>query len=315
MPDLAAIWRDAMRAGDYALAWRVSEQILAGRDPASRDDPSRPYHERWVWDGQPVDGKNALVRCYHGLGDTIQFARYLPRLAERAASVTLEVQPRLASLLSQLPGIDRLLPFDAAAPAAPSECDLEIMELAFALREPPARAPMPYLKSPAAPLPPETIGLCYEAGPWDPERSIDPALFEPICTDRPTLTLVSAPTELPVLNPQGCPFDMEATAALVSGVALVVTVDTMIAHLAGAMGKPTFLLLKAEPDWRWSPHRRGSDWYPSMRLYTQRTPGDWRDVLRQVMRDLPPPAAQDHGERPSSWKHFPAPSSPSPGAS
>ena len=73
---------------------------------------------------------------------------------------------------------------------------------------------------------------------------------------------------------------------LVAGAELVITVDTMIAHLAGAMGKPTWLLLKAEPDWRWAPDQRGSAWYPSMRLYAQPRPGDWDAVVTQVERDL-----------------------------
>jgi ADP-heptose:LPS heptosyltransferase len=79
---------------------------------------------------------------------------------------------------------------------------------------------------------------------------------------------------------------MEATASLVAGAALVVTVDTMIAHLAGAMGRPVWLLLKADPDWRWSPDSAESPWYPSMRLYVQPRPGDWGSVVERVARDL-----------------------------
>jgi ADP-heptose:LPS heptosyltransferase len=93
-------------------------------------------------------------------------------------------------------------------------------------------------------------------------------------------------TQLDVLNAMGCPFDMDATAALVAGAELVITVDTMIAHLAGALGKPTWLLLKAEPDWRWAPDRRTTPWYPSMRLYVQPSPGDWESVIAEVERDL-----------------------------
>ena len=94
------------------------------------------------------------------------------------------------------------------------------------------------------------------------------------------------PTGLDLLNPAGCPFDMAATASLVAGSALIVTVDTMIAHLAGAMGRPVWLLLKAEPDWRWSPDAVDSPWYPSMRLYVQPRAGDWAAVVERVTRDL-----------------------------
>ena len=121
-------WVRAMRAGDFAGAWALSELVLAARDPATRDDSTRPYHQRWVWDGRPFDGEDVLVRCYHGLGDTIQFARHLPTLARRARSLTVEAQPRFCPLLASIEGIDRLHPFDVARPLPPSECDLEITE-------------------------------------------------------------------------------------------------------------------------------------------------------------------------------------------
>lgn len=279
-----------MRGRDYERAWAACEEALAARDPAGRDDPDLPYHLRWVWDGRPLDGRDVLVRCYHGLGDTIQFARYLPLLRRRAASVTVEVQPRLMGLLRQLECVDRWVPFDPADPLPPSDCDIEIMELAFALRAAPGQAPPPYLHAPPALLPGGTTGLCYRAGPWDEERSIPQALLAPVCDGRPVITLVSEPTGLPVLNAEGCPFDIDTTASLVAGVDLIVTVDTMIAHLAGAMGKPTWLLLKAEPDWRWCPEAKGSDWYPSMRCYVQPEPGDWEWVIAQVACDLAAPA-------------------------
>ena len=73
-------WEQAMRRGDLGAAWAISDQVLRERDPSRRDDASLPYHERWVWDGRSFDGADVLVRCYHGLGDTLQFARYLPAL-------------------------------------------------------------------------------------------------------------------------------------------------------------------------------------------------------------------------------------------
>jgi ADP-heptose:LPS heptosyltransferase len=279
-------WVLAIRSGDYHRAWDLSARLLAARDPRTRDDPSLPYHLRWVWDGRPFEGRHVLVRCYHGLGDTIQFARYLPLLRRHAASVTLEVQPRLACLFADFPGVDRLVPFDPARPSPESECDLEIMELAFALRTPPTRVPPPYLRSAPAVLPHGTIGLCHEAGNWDQERCLAAADLLSACGAEPCLTLACGATDLPVLNPEGCPFDIAATAMLVAGLDLIVTVDTFVAHLAGAMGKPVWLLLKHQPDWRWSPATRRSDWYPSMRLYTQPTPGDWTSVLAEVARDL-----------------------------
>lgn len=287
-----------MRAGQFAAAWALSEEALQDRDPATRDDPALPYHLRWVWDGRDFAERHALVRCYHGLGDTIQFARFLPQLAARTASLTVEVQPRLIELLAGMAAMAHfdLVPFDPVHPLPPSECDLEISELPFALRASPSEPTPPYLQGPHANLPPGTIGLCYGAQGWDFERCISPQLFAPLCRHARCITLMPEPTSLDLLNPQGCPLDMMTTAALVAGTELVITVDTMVAHLAGAMGKPTWLLLKAEPDWRWPPGQTSTHWYPTMRLYAQPSPGDWPAVMAQVECDL---ATQQLGCLPS----------------
>jgi len=279
-------WTEAMRRGDFAQAWAIAADALARRDPATRDDPRLPYHLRWVWDGRSIDGRDVLVRCYHGLGDTLMFARFLPLLARRSASVTVEMQSRLLPLFRGFPGIDRLVPFDEAAPLPVRDCDLEIMELPLALRAGPGDAPSPpYLAATPARLPPGTAALCWQAGDWDAGRSVPETLFRRLCTG-PAVSLVAGPTALPVLDPRGCPMDMEATARLVAGASLVVTVDTMVAHLAGALGRPVRLLLRHDPDWRWPVASDRTPWYPSMRLYRQPAPGDWGAVIARLAADL-----------------------------
>ena len=278
-------WVSAIRAGDHARAWAINAQHAALRPPEERDNPALPYHLRWVWDGAALDNRDVLVRCYHGLGDTLQFLRFLPELRRRAARVTLEIQPRLIPLLPA-DIADRVVPFDPARPLKPTERDVEIMELSFALRTPPGDCPPPYLTVEPARLPEGTIGLCCVSGEWDSERSIPPVLLADLLAGRSCVTLDAQPSTLPVRNPEGCPFDMAETAALVAGCALVVTVDTMIAHLAGALGRPVWLLLKQEPDWRWSPETGRSDWYRSARLYAQSAPGDWAGVVERVAHDL-----------------------------
>lgn len=302
-------WVGSMRAGRYSEAWAFERSTIAARDPFTRDDPTAPYHLRWVWDGRSLDGRDVLVRCYHGLGDTLQFARFLPALRARARRVTLEAQRSLAPLLAHL--ADRISPFDPARPLPPAECDIEITELCGAVEVAPDEPVTPYISARAAPLPAGTIGLCYAAGAWDTERAIPAALFAPLADARSCVTLVAEPTALSVLNPLGCPFDMTATAALVAGVDLVITVDTMIAHLAGAMGRPVWLLLKHDPDWRWNPAARDTPWYPTMRLYTQPAPGDWTSVFAAVARDLDTFAPP----RGPAWPASPPRPSPSPGAS
>ena len=282
--DPAWAWDAAMRTGDFRAAWSVSDAVLATRDPASRDDPRRPYHERWVWDGRPFDGRRVLVRCYHGLGDTLQFCRFLPVLRARAAHVTLEAQPELLALLRTLPGVDHLHPFDTADPLPQVECDIEIMELCHALRLVPE--PGAYLHADAMPGVAGGTGLCWAAGGWDPARSLDPALLRPLAGHRPiSLQRGPAVREAGVLgatDPLHGSMDVAATAELLMALDAVVTVDTMVAHLAGALGRPTTVLLKHTPDWRWG---EANAWYASARTVRQPAPGDWTGAVAASMQN------------------------------
>ncbi|WP_224767442.1 glycosyltransferase family protein [Paracoccus yeei] len=290
-------WTRAMRRGDFAAAWDIAAQGLSLRDPAGRDDPALPYHLRWVWDGRAFDGRDVLVRCYHGLGDTLMFSRFLPLMARRAARLTVEMQPHLLALFRDVPGIGRLVPFDPARPLPPQDCDLEIMELPLALRAGPADAPLLAPAIAPAPLPPGTLALCWGAGDWDPDRSVPEPMFAPFCRG-PALSLMPGPTALPVLNPQGCPLDIRRTAELVAGAAGVVTVDTMIAHLAGMLGRPVCLLVKRRPDWRWPVRGRRTPWYPTMRVWRQPAPGDWAGAIgpaAAALDGLPGPLPMEKG--------------------
>jgi hypothetical protein len=238
-----------------------------------------------------------LVRCYHGLGDTLQFSRYLPPLRQRVRSLTLEVQPALIPLLTAA-GPDRLIPFRPEAPAPPSECDLEIMELAHALRLRPD--PAPYLSVPdAAPRDRGVFraGLCWHVNTgWAPERSISLALLGPLGAV-PGVMLFSLQRgpgaaelgqigSLAVANPDDDECSILATARLILSLDLVITIDTMVAHLAGGLGIPVWLLLPYEPDWRWLAGERGSPWYRKLRKYQQNRPGDWTDPVAELTADL-----------------------------
>ncbi len=341
-------WAAAMRRGAFDAAHAISDVVLANRNPSARDDPGLPYHLRWVWDGRDLAGRDVLVRCYHGLGDTIQFARFLPLLRQRAARVTVEVQPELVGLLARMRGPDRLIPFQPDKPARPAERDVEIMELAHALRLDPGAISVPYLVAPPAPIGVSdrlNVGLCWRAGDWDSARSVPPAALRAAC-DQPrvhawSLQYRSTNEEAeaasldrfhayrsdpiiviagldPAINPAAarcrhidariksghdgrgagglsesalsCALppgaDVMAIASAIAGLDLIVTIDTMVAHLAGALGKQTWLLLRRECDWRWMERRTDSPWYPSMRLYRQNIEGDWRAPLERLAADL-----------------------------
>ena len=285
-----ARWLHAMRRGDFATAWTISDAVLAAHDPATRDDPRLPYHLRWVWDGRRFEGRDVLVRCYHGLGDTLQFARYLAPLRSSVATLTLEVQPALLPLLGGLPGADRVVPFDVAHPLPPSACDIEIMELPHALRLPPEQ-----VQPPPLPVAPEPAGaeaaLCWAAGGWDRRRSVPLERLLAALGPRPVASVQRGPAAAQAIspcfvNPADNDGDIRRTAALLAAVPLVVTVDTMVAHLAGTLGRPTWLLLHAAADWRWQEGRADSPWYPTMRLFRQAAPDDWRAPLAAIRRLL-----------------------------
>jgi hypothetical protein len=188
-------------------------------------------------------------------------------------------------MLRSIPGVDRLIAFVPEAPAVAFECDIEIMELPFALKILPEKISAPYLCSDAAVLPTDTTGFCWEAGNWDRQRSVPCEMLRRLMAG-PCITLQTCPTDLPVLNRQGCPRDMAVTASLIAGTALVITVDTMVAHLAGALGRPTWLLLKHDADWRWMAGGTRSPWYPSMRVFRQQMPGDWKSVIAAAAQEL-----------------------------
>src|SRR2546428_9686365 len=145
-------WDAAMRRGDFAAAWQICDRLVAARAPGERCW-HLPRHEQWVWDGRPLADRTVLVRCYHGLGDTLQFARFLPLLASVARETIVWAQPALLGLLATLPGARRLLPLHDGTPDVEYDVDIESMELAHALRVGAGSLPagVPYFEVPRGP--------------------------------------------------------------------------------------------------------------------------------------------------------------------
>jgi hypothetical protein len=244
-------WFAHMRRGDFPAAWAISDGIV--RTHARRWDI--PRHEQLIWDGTPLDGRRVLIRCYHGLGDTIQFARFIPLVERIASHVTVWVQPSLIPLLRTMNTHAELLPLHDGTPEAGYDVDVEIMELAHVFRVTPETIPRPpYLFVEPAGIPRGGIGIVWRAGEWDPNRSVPVELFDGIPFVSLDRTNPDADTPL-------------KTARLMRALDLVITVDTMTAHLAGALGVPVWTLLPRQCDWRWMDDRGDSPWYPSMRLF------------------------------------------------
>lgn len=296
-PDL---WLQHMRSGDFAAAWAVSDAVLEARRRTACHH--LPRHEQWIWDGTPLAGRRVLIRCYHGLGDTLQFIRYAPMVKTVAEEVIVWVQPKLIPLLRTVRGIDKLMPLHDGAPDARYDMDVELMELPHAFRTTLRDLPceVPYIHP--EPLAAANhlimrqngrmhVGIAWRSGDWDARRSIPFALMAQLAEIPGVvlhilqfgLGLEELPDGFGVPNDVG---DLSKLAAVVRCLDLVVTVDSMPAHLAGALGTPVWTLLHADPDWRWMEGREDSPWYPNMRLFRQEKPGEWGVVVERVKDEL-----------------------------
>lgn len=288
-------WLDAMRRGDFAAAWKISDTLL----PTTRTQDHRalPRHLQNIWDGRPVAGKRVLVRCYHGLGDTIQFIRYAALLKQIAAKVIVWVQPSLIPLLRGVEGIDQLLPLHAGVPEVEYDVDVELNELPYLFRTTLETIPasVPYLHVDPASLPTVKnkirVGLIWQSGDWDATRSISFPSLHPLSQlpgiDWHILQRDAQQAgwngDFGILSGGDNPLD---DARIMRALDLVISVDTMTAHLAGALGQRTWTLLPFNADWRWMNDRDDSPWYPTMRLFRQKREGAWSEVIDEVISVL-----------------------------
>ena len=324
---------DALASYDKAIAIRPSyagarlnrslTHFLRGDFDAGREDYERHWERHGaparklvstlpVWKGEDIAGKRLIVFEEQGLGDIIQFARFVPMLAARGAHVDFLVSARLHRLLRPLTSSARLV--EAPEPSTSHDFQIPLMSLPGVLdtRLETIPATVPYLRSE-----PELvarwreklgaegprIGICWQGQPRpdvDLGRSIPLACFRPLAAI-PGARLISlqknhgveqlaALPEGMTVETLGDDFDSGPdafvdTAAVMANLDLIVTSDTSVAHLAGALGQPVWLVLKRPPDWRWLLERSDSPWYPSMRLYRQAVRGDWDETMGRVAVD------------------------------
>ena len=285
---------DAMRRGDFVSAWNISDAVLQRR--SSQDDLTTPRHLQSIWDGSSIRNKRVLVRCYHGLGDTIHYIRYAPLLKREGAAVFVWVQPSLIPLLLTVNGIDQLLPLHDGAPDVEYDVDVEVTELPYIFRTTLQSIPadVPYVHVEPAVLPSNgrfRVGLIWESGDWDTARSIPFSEIQ---------RLAHVPgIDWPILQRDAWNAGWDGNLGKISGgdnplddarvmraLDLVVSVDTMTAHLAGALGQRVWTLLPFNADWRWMQDRSDTPWYPTMRLFRQWEAGDWPTVIDTVAREL-----------------------------
>jgi hypothetical protein len=285
-------WMQQMRNGDFAAAWQISDRIFSSQ--SRWRSPDVPRHVQLVWNREPLANQRVLVRCYHGLGDTIQFIRYAPLLKEIAARVTIWAQPTLIPLLTLVDGIDEILPLHDGTPECAYDLDVEIMELPYVFRSTVETIPatVPYIHVTPARLEPSLmkVGVVWRAGAWDPRRNVPFPLIRWLTGIRGVDFYA---LQLNPHRPEATPFkmvltdtDVRATAGVMAALDLVISIDSMPAHLAGALGIPTWTLLPESADWRWMQDRTDSPWYPTMRLFRQRRAGSWDRVIENVADEL-----------------------------
>jgi len=289
--------------GDFAAGWRDFEARWQTGRLANRDVPQ----PQWRGD-TPLAGKTVLFHAEQGFGDTIQFLRYAPLLAERGARVIAEVQPALARLAERVDGVARVIPQGAAWPEFDLHLPMMSAPVAFGTTLDSVPSTIPYLSAdPAAwAAPPSAgrrVGLVWagDPRPHDPgAHAADRRRSIPLTAFAPLLALAShtfvslqkgagaaqlAP-EMGIIDPMAEVADFADTAAVVLHLDLVITVDTAIAHLAGALGKPVWILSRYDGCWRWLERGDTSPWYPTARLFRQTRPGDWESVVAAVAAAL-----------------------------
>jgi tetratricopeptide (TPR) repeat protein len=305
-----AIWCQSLirlRLGQFARGWREFEWRWRQRSWA----PQRRDFRQRLWLGrEPLAGRTILLHAEQGFGDTIQFVRYAKLVAGRGATVLLEVQPPLKSLLSGLDGVAQTFARGELLPNFDLHCPL--MSLPFALRTTLDSIPaeVPYLHAPADRLARWVdrlghkrylrVGIAWAGSALhknDHHRSIALEHFAALLV-APDIEFVSLHKETAAVDASALNcranviqigdelVDFADTAALISLLDLVVAADTSVAHLAGALGRPVWILVPFTPDFRWLLNREDSPWYPTARLFRQPRPGDWERVIVRVRDDL-----------------------------
>lgn len=292
--------------GDFAQGWQQFEW----RWQIDLYKKAQRQFAQPLWLGQtPVSGQTILLHAEQGLGDTIQFCRYASVLDRLGARVLLLVPATLRPVLQGLPGVAQCLAIGEALPAFDLHCPLMSLPLALAtdlaripaspayLHADPERLARWQARLGARTRP--RVGLAWSGNPDfgnDASRSIALARLLPLLSDRVQfvslqkdvrecdLGLLQQHPELLQFGPEL--EDFADTAALIMQLDLVICVDTAVAHLAGALGKPVWILLPCNPDWRWLLQRSDSPWYPSARLWRQARPNDWDSLITQVKTGL-----------------------------
>jgi tetratricopeptide (TPR) repeat protein len=277
---------------EYVWLWKTNDYMKRRREFSQ---PS--------WNGSEIKGRTILLYAEYGFGDTIQFIRYAPLVAQRGATVIVECQRELASLLQNAGGTQKVIPRGEQLPEFDTHCSLMMLPVLFNTAVGDIPHKVPYLASNPA-LAEKwrerirhdnakfKIGLVW-SGVSARRKFCSLETFAPLA-QFPGISFYSLqkgeevkeanhpPKEIQIYDYAEEMDDFSDTAALIENLDLVISIDTSVAHLAGALAKPVWTLLPFVPDWRWLLERDDSPWYPTMRLFRQPTSGDWGSVIARI---------------------------------
>lgn len=299
MPDhenSSETWMQYMRRGDFEEAWRFSDEVL--RSGINRDYHHTPRHYQCIWNGMPLDGKKVLVRCYHGLGDTIQFIRYIPNVKAVASEVIVWAHSKLLQLFESVRGIDMLIPLHDGSPEVEYDVDVEIMELAYVFRTTIETIPLdvPYLHAVPVFIPrcgnsKLSVGLVWEGGDWDRSRSVPFKSLEPLFNIEGVDIIILQDRAKQAGWKEGYGYNpgnlnIFELARFINALDLVITIDSMPAHLSGALNVPVWVMLNTPCDWRWMEERSDNPWYPSMKLFRKKNYEEWDSIIPLLVEEI-----------------------------
>jgi len=309
----------AMAHVSYGMALLFAGQYLEGwqhyswrwKAPPPSEQP-RPYPQP-IWRGQEVNGKRVLLYAEQGFGDTINFVRYAPLVAQRGAKVIVQCPPALVKLLARTPGVESVISENDPLPPFDFHASMMDLPMVFGTTLQTIPAQVPYLKCDPAKVerwttrlaadepqgrPAMRIGLCWSGNPRRNQnriRSIPLETLGPLGALGPHMRFISLQKGFSTRNTSVSHWltdyddqltDFDETAALMMNLDLILTVDTAIAHLAGALARPTWTMLCLGPDWRYMAGRADIPWYPTMKLIRQTRWNDWTPVVEQIVQML-----------------------------
>lgn len=290
--------------GDLGQGWRHYDwRFAAGLIPRP-GDPELP-----LWGGELLAGSTILLNAEQGLGDTILCIRYVELVAQRGGRIVIAAPERLRRLFESMPHVSRVITPDEPCPDATCKCAVMSLPAIFGTELATVPSKVPYLEADprevqawSQRLSPKhlNVGLVWAGRPgleYDTYRSTSLNMLEPL-THIEGISLFSlqrgdaaqqldqSPLKAKIQDLEQWCSDMNDSAAAIAALDVVVTVDTSIAHLTGALAKPVWIMLPFLPDWRWLLQGTSSPWYPTARLFRQSTPGDWPGVVQNVAREL-----------------------------